>query len=79
MEKYFIDIMPQIRKTGKYIVNSIEKKQLDKINQKIDNYKQELSYYYDKYKFEPSKNGYFYIMFDNKIVKGKKISCYKFG
>ena len=33
----------------------------------------------EKYNFVPSKSGYFYIMLDSKIVKGKKITCYKFG
>ena len=31
------------------------------MNNKLDNYKQELTYYYDKYEFTPSENGYFYI------------------
>jgi hypothetical protein len=79
MEKYFTEIMPKIRRTGEYIVGSNEKKQLDKINKKLNNYKHELTYYYDKYTFIPSKSGYFYIMLDAKIVKGKKITCYKFG
>ena len=79
MEKYFTDIMPKIRKIGEYIADYNDKKQLEKINKKLDNYKQELTYYYDKYNFVPSKSGYFYIMLDAKIVKGKKSTCYKFG
>ena len=78
-DKYFKEIMPEIRKHGRYEVSSQEKVELDKINKKLDNYKQELTYYYDKYKFVPSQSGYFYIMLDSKIVKGKKITCYKFG
>lgn len=78
-DKYFKEIMPEIRKSGRYVVTSKEKVELDKINKKLDNYKQELTYYYDKYKFVPSQSGYFYIMLDSKIVKGKKITCYKFG
>ena len=53
--------MPQIRKTGKFILDKNNKLQLDKLNYKLDNYKQELTYYYDKYKFVPSSNGYIYI------------------
>jgi prophage antirepressor-like protein len=78
-DKYFKEIMPEIRKSGQYVVTPKEKIELDKINKKLDNYKQELTYYYNKYKFVPSKSGYFYIMLDAKIVKGKKITCYKFG
>jgi prophage antirepressor-like protein len=79
MKKYFMDIMPQIRKTGKYIANNNEQDKINKMNEKIENYKQELTYYNDKYKFIPSKGGYIYILVDYKIVKGKKIKCYKIG
>jgi len=78
-DKYFNEIMPEIRKYGRYEVSSKEKVELDKINEQLDNYKQELTYYYDKYKFIPSRNGYLYIAQDAKIVQGKKITCYKFG
>ena len=79
LEKFILEIMPEIRKTGKYIIKDNEKKELDKLNTKIDNYKQELLYYYDKYDFTPSKNGYFYINEDTVIKNGNKITCYKIG
>jgi len=79
MTKYFTEIMPQIRQTGKFILNDSDKKKLDKINEKLDNYKQELTYYYDKYKFVPSKNGYLYINQDNSIINGINKVCYKIG
>jgi prophage antirepressor-like protein len=75
-QKLLIEIMPQIRQKGEYIIKGSEKKELDKINKKLDNYKQELTYYYDKYNFESSKNGYFYINEDSIIKNGKKIICY---
>ena len=59
--KLLSDIMPEIRKKGKYILKGYEKEKLDKMNKKLDNYEKELTYYYDKYDFTPSKNGYFYI------------------
>ena len=40
---------------------------------------EELTYYYDKYDFTPSKNGYFYINEDKVIKRGKYITCYKIG
>ena len=79
MHKYFTDIMPQIRKTGKYILNEVDKDKLDKVNNKLENYKQELRYYYDKYEFVPSENGYLYINENNSIENGKNIKCYKIG
>jgi hypothetical protein len=57
MDKYFKEIMPEIRKTCKYIIKNNDKKELDKLNIKVNNYKQELLYYYDKYDFTLSKNG----------------------
>lgn len=79
IEKITLDIMPQIREKGEYILESFNKIKLDKINKKLDNYKQELTYYYDKYDFTPSKNGYFYINEDKVIKKGENITCYKIG
>ena len=52
IEKITLEIMPQIREKGEYILDNFNKKKLDKLNNKIDNYKQELTYYYDKYNFE---------------------------
>jgi prophage antirepressor-like protein len=40
-DKYIKEIIPKIIKTGEYTVDSNEKKQLDKINKKLDNYKQD--------------------------------------
>lgn len=36
--KYFEEIMPELRKKGKYILKDSDKKKLDKMNNKIDNY-----------------------------------------
>jgi prophage antirepressor-like protein len=79
MHKYFTDIMPQIRQSGQYIMNSKDKQKLDKMNDKLNNYKQELTYYYDKYHFIPSKAGYLYINLDKSIKNGINITCYKIG
>ena len=79
LNKYFTEIMPQIRKTGKYISNEDDMNKINKLNDKIDNYKTELNYYNDKYKFEPSIHGYIYISEDNQIKNGIKIKCFKVG
>ena len=41
MNKYFKDIMPEIRKTGKYILDENNKKKLDIINQKLEEVKKD--------------------------------------
>lgn len=78
MNKYFTEIMPQIRKTGKYEVNKKEMKKIKNLNQKLDNYKEELSHH-EKKDYEKSKNGYFYISEDITIHNGKEIKCFKIG
>ena len=78
MNKYFTEIMPQIRKSGKYEVSKEEMKKIKNLNQKIDNYKQELSHF-EKKDYEKSKNGYFYISEDITIQNGKEIKCFKIG
>lgn len=79
----FNNIMPTLRKTGEYILSNEEKKLLKTINtkleNKLENYRAELEYYYDKYKFIPSTNGYIYINEVKMISKGEKIIGYKPG
>jgi hypothetical protein len=78
IDKYFKEIMPEIRKTGKYISNKNDMNEIKKLNSKINNYKTELNYY-DNYKFEPSEYGYLYINENNQTKDGKSIKCYKIG
>jgi prophage antirepressor-like protein len=79
----FNNIMPTLRKTGEYIMSNDEKKSLKIINKqlenKLNNYRVELEYYYDKYNFIPSKGGYIYINEVKMINKGQKIIGYKPG
>jgi prophage antirepressor-like protein len=79
----FNNIMPTLRKTGEYIMSNDEKKSLKIINKqlenKLDNYRTELEYYYDKYNFLPSKGGYIYINEVKMINKGQKMIGYKPG
>ena len=78
MNKYFTEIMPQIRKTGKYEVSKKEMRKIKNLNQKLNNYKKELSHH-EKKDYEKSKNGYFYISEDITIHNGKEIKCFKIG
>lgn len=71
--------MPEIRKTGKYIVSETDQHKINKLNEKIENYKTELNYYDDKYKFVPSPYGYIYINEDEQIKNGIKVKYYKIG
>ena len=75
MNKYFTEIMPQIRKTGKYQVSEKEMKKIKELDDKIKKYHEE----FKKQEFIPSKNGYFYIAEDNVLLNGKEQKCYKIG
>ena len=52
---------------------------IKKLNDKINNYKTELNYYNDKYKFEPSQYGYIYICETIQTKNGIQLKCYKVG
>jgi len=85
MQKYFTEIMPEIRKSGKYVVESKDKDKLDKLNNKINKLKENLNnltnennFLETKHKFQPSSNGYIYINETTCINKGIKSKCYKF-
>lgn len=78
MNKYFTEIMPQIRKIGKYELDKEEIKKIKNLSKKIDNFKKEIKHY-QKYNFEKSVDGYFYISEDITINKGKEIKCLKIG
>lgn len=79
LDKYYSEIMPQIRKTGKYISNEEDTMKIKKLNEKINNYKAELNYYNDKYEFVPSELGYIYINENKQTKNGVPITCYKIG
>jgi hypothetical protein len=76
LEKYLVNIMPTIRKTGNYISNKNDKTKINKLNVKLENYKTELNYYDDKYTFNPSVHGYFYINENNQIKNEVNINYF---
>ena len=79
MAKYLDEIMPEIRKTGQYILNKKDKEKLDKINNKLNNYKEENQFLSNKNKYIPSKIGYLYIKKTTSYIDGNKVITYKFG
>ena len=80
LEKLTFEIMPKIRETGQYIVNSNEQEKINKLNDKIKNLKmknnnltEENIYLDKKYRFKPSNSGYLYIISVSCIKRGKSI------
>jgi len=67
MNKYFTEIMPQIKKTGMYFLESKEREKLLKLNSKMDklkdlntNLSDENAFLESKHRYMPSNNGYDY-------------------
>jgi prophage antirepressor-like protein len=86
MNKYFMDIMPQIRKSGIYVSSKEDLNKINELNSKIanlkdkvNNLKDENNFLDNKHRFQPSSNGYAYINQTTCIFKGKKKKCYKFA
>ena len=86
MKKYFTEIMPQIKKTGMYFLESKEREKLLKLNAKIDKLKEkntnlsdENNFLESKHRYKSSDNGYGYIAETTCINNGKVSVCYKFG
>jgi prophage antirepressor-like protein len=51
--KYITDIMPELRKTGQYIMNKTDKKKIMNLNKRLENLKDENNYLEDKHKYKP--------------------------
>ena len=81
MEKMFIDILPSLRKTGKYNLNTNEKLTMKKLTQKIINYKKQQSLHIkNKTKYNNlSGQGFIYILKVKVLKDGKEKQCYKIG
>ena len=52
MKKYFTEIMPQIKKTGMYLLESKEREKLLKLNAKIDKLKEKNTNLSDENNFQ---------------------------
>ena len=84
MENLFIDILPSIRKTGEYKVDSSDKLKLKKLTKKLELIQKEQSMkrlttkQYTKY-INSSKKGFIYILKVKMLKKGIEKICYKIG
>lgn len=78
-EELLSDVLPELRKKGKYILNSIEKKHMKFITKKIQLYQQELKL--TKKLSHPDKTGkgFIYVLKVKTIQDGKNKNCYKVG
>ena len=84
LEKFFTEVLPSIRKTGEYKVNSIDKLKLKKLTKKLELIQREQSMkklttkQYTNY-INTSKKGFIYILKVKMLKAGIEKICYKIG
>jgi len=81
MEKMFVDVLPSLRKNGKYILNSKEKSNIKALTKKLQlkSKEQSIRNTTKKQYNNLSGKGFIYILKVNTIQDGKEKQCYKIG
>jgi prophage antirepressor-like protein len=79
MNDFYTTIMPELRKTGQYIMTKKERDKIKNLNVKLDNYKNENFYLKDTNTYKPSNIGYMYILQTKMSVDGTFKKVYKIG
>ncbi len=79
MNDFYATIMPELRKTGQYIMNKTNKDKIKNLNHKLENLKNENNYLEDKHKYNPTNNGILYILKLHTSIKGVDKTVYKIG
>jgi prophage antirepressor-like protein len=79
MNDFYTTIMPDLRKTGQFIMNKKEKDKIKKLNHILENLKNENFYLKDTNTYKPSKSGYMYILQTNMSIDGSMKKVYKIG
>ena len=78
-EELLSNVLPELRKKGKYVLNSIEKKHMASITKKIQLYKKELKRTKKQSYDNTTGNGFIYVLKINTIHNGQNKTCYKIG
>lgn len=76
----FTNVLPELRKRGKYILNTTEKVAMNKLTKKLKLYQKELNKSTKKHAFtNQTGNGFIYILKVNTAHNGSIKTCYKIG
>ena len=78
-EELLSDVLPTLRKKGMYVLDSIEKKQMETITKKIKNYQTELKRTKKHSYPDKTSKGFIYIFKIKTIHNGQHKNCYKIG
>ena len=81
MEKLFIDILPSLRKTGKFNLNTNEKQNMLKLTKKLQSIKKEQSIKNTTTKkyTNTTEKGFIYVLKAKSLKSGKNKDCLKLG
>jgi prophage antirepressor-like protein len=75
-EELLSDVLPELRKKGKYILNSIEQKHMKSITKKIQLYQQEIKLTKKLSHTDKTGKGFIYVLKVKTIQDGKNKNCY---
>ena len=78
-ERLFADVLPELRKKGKFVLNSVDKKKMQTLTNKIKLYQQELKHTKKQSYSNKTGKGFIYVLKVKTAVDGQNKICYKIG
>jgi prophage antirepressor-like protein len=78
-KKLFTEVLPELRKKGKFFMNTTEQKNMKKLTKKIKLYQKEINRTQKISHKNESGNGFIYILKIKTIQNGSNKTCYKIG
>jgi prophage antirepressor-like protein len=75
----FTEVLPELRKKGKYVLNTTERKNMSKLTRKIKLYQKELKRTTKQSYLDKTGNGFIYILKVKTIHNGVEKKCHKIG
>jgi len=75
----FTDVLPEIRKTGKFALNTTERKGMNKLTQKLKNYQKESKRTLKQSFPDKTGKGFIYVLKVPTTKNGASKTCYKVG
>lgn len=77
--KLFTEVLPELRKKGKFVLNTTEKQSMNKLTTKIKNYQQEIKRTQKQSYPDKTGKGFIYVIKVNTVKDGNNKICYKIG
>jgi len=77
--KLFTEVLPELRKKGKFVLNTTEKRNMNKLTSKLKNYQNELKRTKKQSYPDKTGHGFIYILKVPTSIDGTEKKCYKIG